>query len=1135
MNSKALIAIMVCFLFMGASLSGQSFWEDTPLPDMRNPDERVLFPNRMRTLTADLAGLDELLERSPQEAVTTVARSSHLIEIPRPDSGFDTFRIIEYSMMEPGLAERYPEFRTYKGVHHRDPRVRIRMQMTTRGFGAMVTGPEGRYFVDPFARNNTDQYISFFKHDYPAPETPFVCHVDDSDIPIERGESQRVSGDCVFRSYRFAVATTGEYANFHDAESEDDEAILMAEIVIAVNRVNDVYEHDVAVRLILIENAADVFYYDGATDPFTNGNLNQMINQNQSNMASVIGNSNYDVGHIFGTGGGGLAQLNVPCVNSSKARGGTALNSPIGDPFYIDYVSHEIGHQFGGRHTQNNSCNRDNTSSYEPGSASTIMGYAGICSPNVQDNSDDYFHGISVQQINNYVTDGNGDNCDTPISWTNSSPVVAAMDDYTIPRSTPFMLTADASDVDGDTLQYLWEQWDKEVGSMPPSSTNTVGPMFRSFHPDTSPTRTFPAMEEVINNMSPTWEVLPSIGRTMNFRATVFDFHESTASCSDEENMQVTTVAGAGPFLVTEPNDPTDIWASGETVEVTWNVAGTSSSPINCDNVDIFLSTDGGYTFTDTLALGESNDGSAMVEVPIVLTEEARVMVKGADNIFFDISDQDFEIIDPTPDYGMEVEPAFIELCEVLPSTQLDYTIRIASINGYSDNVNLAVSGIPPGASFFLGSNTVAPGDSTSLVLFKLSTAPFGSHEIVISGSSTSGNQQVSTILNIVDDMAVVTLASPEDGDESTSPTPTLTWNPEPTAATYYVELATDEAFTDIIVSEELNDTSYTVTESLVDTLTYYWRVRFGTSCGINPWSETFSFSPIDLVCLTYMADDVPVTIPDDSAGIFYSDMRIWEYGTVQDVNVIDLTGQHTWMEDVVIKIRNPGTTQAVTLFDMICDNDDDWDLNFDDEASSSSIPCPPTTGGTYIPDDQLSYFDGTQMRGGWRLETWDVYGPADGGQLDSWGIEVCVTNYGCNRTVYNAELAGPGSLAAALDCAVSGDTVDIWSGIATDTIVLPESLDLDFDLTILGPDEMNIAFDGSGLTRSATISSGVSVRIENIEIISGTATDGAAIENNGNLQLTNVTLSSGPAPPNGSLLNNLGSLVLKGDCRVNQ
>ena len=139
------------------------------------------------------------------------------------------------------------------------------------------------------------------------------------------------------------------------------------------------------------------------------------------------------------------------------------------------------------------------------------------------------------------------------------------------------------------------------------------------------------------------------------------------------------------------------------------------------------------------------------------------------------------------------------------------------------------------------------------------------------------------------------------------------------------------------------------------------------------------------------MADDVPVTIPDDSAGIFYSDMRIWEYGTVQDVNVIDLTGQHTWVEDVVIKIRNPGTTQAVTLFDMICDNDDDWDLNFDDEASSSSIPCPPTTGGTYIPDDQLSYFDGTQMRGGWRLETWDVCGPADGGQLDSWGIEVCV------------------------------------------------------------------------------------------------------------------------------------------------
>ncbi|HLF65081.1 MAG TPA: zinc-dependent metalloprotease family protein [Saprospiraceae bacterium] len=648
------ITLGIVLLLLGFTQSfaqSRSLWTDKPVTEMRLPagqagiaEGRKLFPLRYRTAGLDINSMRSLLTSAPDEVNVSPSFSSVILEVPIPDGGLDSFRLVEYSMMEPGLANRYPDIRTFRGVSLHDPFKTIRCDWTVKGFSAIIMTRSGRYHVEPFARGNQEDYIIFYKRDYPAPAEPFVCGTESLEPERPDDHQIRVSGDCTFRSYRLAVATTGEYSNYFGAESDAEEDIVLSEVVIAVNRINGVYEKDVAVRMLLIENTTEVFYYNPATDPYSGGACTQ-LGQNQTTMTNVIGSGNYDIGHVFGVGSGGCASTGV-CLDSNKARGATGTTPPDGDLFYIDYVAHEIGHQFGASHTFNNYCNgnRVNSSAYEPGSGSTIMAYAGICDPNVQNNSDDYFHSRSIFQINSYITSGNGNDCDVPITWSNSAPVLTEGADYTIPKSTPFMLTAIATDADEDPLTYCWEQWDQEIGSMPPTSTNTLGPMFRSLDPDPSPTRYFPRLQDLVNNISPVWEVLPSVTRNMEFRITVRDYHEGMAGCVDEDNINVNSTSMAGPFIVTNPNTSSVLWHEGATETVTWNVANTTNSPVSCVNVDILLSYDGGFTYPATLLSNTPNDGSQNIVVPYGLSTTARVMVKGRNHVFFDISNQNFEI-----------------------------------------------------------------------------------------------------------------------------------------------------------------------------------------------------------------------------------------------------------------------------------------------------------------------------------------------------------------------------------------------------------------------------------------------------------------------------------------------------------
>jgi len=627
--------------------SNTSVWSDISESDFTLKGERQIIPNVYRTVHGKFTGLQSLLLTAPMEYSDRSANFEIIFELPLPEGGLSRFSVTEYSMMEPGLASKFPDIKTYniKGID--DPYAVGKLDITMHGFHAMVLSPRGDYFIDPYSSDEMDVYISYYKKDFSSDKI-FKCDFD-PEVNIHDSEPFLNRGSIVcgpeLRSYRLACAATGEYTVFHGGTV----AAGQAAIVICINRMNSVYEKDFAVRMVLIANNDTLVYTNSSTDPYTNNNGVTMLGQNQSNLDNVIGNENYDFGHVVSTGGGGVANLRVICVNGQKARGVTGLGSPIGDPFYIDYVAHEMGHQFGGNHSYNSttsSCGgqRNASTAWEPGSGSTIMSYAGICgSSNLQLHSDDYFHSGNFTEMESFVQFGSGSTCPLIINTGNTPPTVTVpTSGFTIPFRTPFQLTGTASDVENpNSLTYCWEEMDLGPAGVPNNPSGNA-PIFRSFKPDTIGTRIFPKLVNILNNTQTIGEIMPTYARDLSFRLTVRD-NNSAGGGVNYEFMEFHVTDSAGPFKVTQP-DTTITWNSNIPQTVTWNVANTDTGTVNCQFVNIKLSTNGGSTFSTTLISSTPNDGSQIVTVPAIYDDQARIKIEAAGNIFFDISNYNFTL-----------------------------------------------------------------------------------------------------------------------------------------------------------------------------------------------------------------------------------------------------------------------------------------------------------------------------------------------------------------------------------------------------------------------------------------------------------------------------------------------------------
>jgi hypothetical protein len=619
-------------------------WRDVPGAPAVVPGGGAPLPGRYRLVALDEDLLAERLAAAPMEGT---GEPGTTLDLPLPGGGFGRFRVEESPILAPALGARYPEIRTFAGRGIDDPAATLRADRSPAGFHAIVLSSAGTLYVDPLRGGAPGEHISYWKRDARSPrEGAYPCPVEGE--PVATEAAIEASSGKLLRTYRLAVAATGEYTAFHGGTVP----LALAAVTTAINRVNAVYERDVAIRMELVADNDQILYTNPNTDPYTNNNGFVMLSQNQGNLDSVIGSANYDIGHVFSTGGGGIAGLGVAC-GSGKAQGVTGLPAPIGDPFYIDYVAHEMGHQWGAAHTFNGnagSCsgNRSPSSAYEPGSASTIMGYAGICgSQDLQDHSDDYFHVRSFDQIVIYTVDGTGNSCAAQTVTGNLPPVVDAGPDHVIPLGTPFVLCGSAVDVeDQAALTYAWEQYNLGPAG-PPGAPSGDAPIFRSFLPTSSPCRTFPQLSDLQENVQTIGELLPSYGRTLTFRLTVRD-NRPGGGGADHDTADVVVDAGSGPFQVTAPNTAT-AWVSGTDELVTWDVANTDLPPVDCPTVDILLSTDRGASFPEVLAADTPNDGSETVTVPGVTTDLARVRVACSDGIFFDISDEDFAVGEPPP------------------------------------------------------------------------------------------------------------------------------------------------------------------------------------------------------------------------------------------------------------------------------------------------------------------------------------------------------------------------------------------------------------------------------------------------------------------------------------------------------
>ena len=629
-------------------------------------------PNSFSVYTVDEATLKLQLF-----ALSTDPAQGIVVTLPMPDGTTRDFNVWAAPMMPDDLAARYPGIKTFTGEAVDNSNVTAKLDFTLYGFHAMIFDGDNTSFVDPYDLYHDGFYMVHYKRDETrsyANTMKCGVHATDGSIPggvpatiqpkASPTAAQKTINGYQLRTYRLALACDNEYATAATGLSSPTIAQAFSCMTTSMNRINGIYEREFSSHMNFVSNEDLIIFVTPTGDPYSADNLNasNLLTDNQTELDAVIGYANYDIGHVFTTGGGGLSLEGVICQTGYKASSETGSGSPVGDGFDVDYVAHEMGHEYGADHPFNNgtdgSCgggNRNGPTAYEPGSGSTIMAYAGICGPDdLQYHSDAYFHAVSHQQIETYLS-GEGNTCAALTATSNKSVKYAAFAaTYSIPFLTPFELAGPAltDSVADSTVLYCWEEWDLGAANEL-VNTHATGPIFRSYDPVTSPVRIFPKNSMVLagtlsnaGTEGAEGEKVPDVARTLTFACTFRDIiHNYGVFTFPDDRITLNAINTGAGFAVTSQGTTGLTLAGHSTQTVTWNVESTNVAPINAATVNIYMSIDGGNTWP-YLVGNFTNNGSATITVPNppATHTTCRFKVKGSGNVFFNVNSKNFTV-----------------------------------------------------------------------------------------------------------------------------------------------------------------------------------------------------------------------------------------------------------------------------------------------------------------------------------------------------------------------------------------------------------------------------------------------------------------------------------------------------------
>lgn len=949
------------------------------------------------------ADLREYLSQAPEE-YTEGGRLP--LYLPMPDGSEKVFMVTQSPNMMAAISAKYPSIKSYIGHARSNPNVMMRLSLGPNGVHAAIHGEEGVIYMDPI-EDQVDLNMTYYVKDEVINND--MAHLGCgtfhdteklnsglSNIELASNNNHDARNENIpLKIYRLAIACTGEFGQRRNSKEE-----LLADINTSVNRLNMIFENELSIRMILIDRNDEIIYLDPQSDPYiippNTGTGYFLLERNTQIVNNTIGVNSYDLGHIYHVGCtdvGGVAYLGSIC-GERKAGGVTCHASTNLDYVTVSIAAHEMGHQLGAPHTFNN-CggNESPGNGFEPGSGSTIMSYAGLCgSNNVQGGNDDYYHVGTLEHI--YRTTRELTSCGETVDVGNHRPVatIERNDGFHIPISTPFLLTGDGSDQDNNSLTYSWEQYNS--GPISPLGTPLNGaPAFRVFYPSENKTRIFPKESSLLSNFEQITEVLPTYSRDLDFKFVVRDNNDG-AGFAAWDHLSFKATDQAGPFLVQFPNSDSDDMTIGQEIEVRWDVANTDKAPVNCEHVDIYLSING-YVNSDVasdelilLAKSTPNDGSQNIIMPNVVSNQARILVRASDNIFFDISNAYFETKQPeTASIYFDLSTQNLDFCSDIK----EITLSTSGLAGFDDNINLSVENLPEGATYEFSNPTPGIDQEVMLTINLTEVQVSGAYQfdVVATNQSTESFRRTINALNVGVDFTGFQYTGPENGSKGQSLLPTFNWEENVNAVEYLFELSTSPSFEEssIIDRKTTTKNNYTSGTILENSVVYYWRVKAQNSCADSGFPEIYGFSTESLSCATYAANNLPKNITQSGTVTILAEIPVTTPGNIADVNVTKLRGTHERNRDLVMSLISP-SMDTVLLFSRKCGNQQNFNCGFDDQ-SPNAFSCPLNSQQVYRPTEELAKMNGKPLEGTWLLQCRDSQA-GNGGKLEEVEIELC-------------------------------------------------------------------------------------------------------------------------------------------------